>query len=217
MKKISFSAEKQQSKDVISREDGAVEALYAHYALVYRRCRDILRSEEDARDAAHDVFERLLRLDADGRLVIRSEEGPKALLSAMAATTSLDEIRRKRKDALKLYGAATNASLSRLKDLSGGEVWDLLRTHDFGEGACSPCTHGEHARGEYEQIEANLLVQGLLREEDEKTRAIIYMRYYDGMTYEEIGEVVGLKKSAVESRQKKFEERARVKLGKDKR
>jgi len=66
-----------------------VEALYRRYGpMVLRRCRRLLRSEEEAVDAMQDTFVRLLasreRLDADA---------PSSLLYCMATNVCLNRLR----------------------------------------------------------------------------------------------------------------------------
>jgi DNA-directed RNA polymerase specialized sigma subunit len=65
----------------------------------------------------------------------------------------------------------------------------------------------------YEQVEAKIIVKAILDEQDETTRKIYFYKYHDDMTLKQIGEVVGLGKSAVQKRIKKLEEQIRVKMG----
>jgi RNA polymerase sigma-70 factor (ECF subfamily) len=70
-----------------------VEAAYRrHGAMVLRRCRRLLRDEEKAVDAMHDVFVNLLR--AAGRL---DGEGPASLLMRMATNVCLNQLRGERR------------------------------------------------------------------------------------------------------------------------
>ena len=50
--------------------------------------------------------------------------------------------------------------------------------------------------------------------QDEINRKIYFYKYHDDMTLEQIGEVVGFRKSAVQKRLKNLEEQVRVKMGK---
>jgi len=216
---LHFSPEKQRPSHVPSIEEEREEAkllreLYAHCSLVYRRCLSILRNEEDARDITHDVFERLLRLKAKGTLVIRAEK-PEGFLTAIAETMSLDELKKRRRELIKCYGMATNVSLKRLKDMGTAEIWESLKTQPVNKPG-GVTANGLPAAGFtaigfadtcFALVDEKLFMQFLLKEEDAKAGAIIFMRYFDGMTYTEIGEIEGLKKSAVEARCKKFEER----------
>ncbi len=70
-----------------------VEAAYRRYgSMVLRRCRRLLRDEEKAVDALHDVFVNLLRAEArlDG-------EGPASLLMRMATNVCLNQLRGERR------------------------------------------------------------------------------------------------------------------------
>jgi len=69
--------------------DVDVEALFLRYGpLVTRRCRQLLKDEDDAFEVSQDVFVRLLR--SQGRLRVRNASG---LLYRMATTLSLNRIR----------------------------------------------------------------------------------------------------------------------------
>jgi RNA polymerase sigma-70 factor (ECF subfamily) len=70
-----------------------VEEAYRRYgSMVLRRCRQLLRSEEKAVDAMHDVFVNLLR--ARERL---DGTGPASLLMRMATNVCLNQLRGERR------------------------------------------------------------------------------------------------------------------------
>ena len=70
-----------------------VEACYrSHGPMVLRRCRVLLRDEEEARDAMQDTFVQLVR--HQGRL---HEAGPSRLLYRMATNVCLNRIRSRRR------------------------------------------------------------------------------------------------------------------------
>ncbi len=72
-----------------------VEAYYREYGpMVLRRCRRLLRNEERAVDAMHDVFLNLLR--AEGRL---DGEHPASLLLRIATNVCLNQLRAERRRA----------------------------------------------------------------------------------------------------------------------
>jgi len=154
---------------------------YEKYSpMVIRRCRALLRDDEEAMDAVHDVFVNLLR--AEGRL---SGSYPSSLL----------------------YTVATNVCLNRLRDRKRVDWGDMLGLEVFfAEGA---------ADGDYDQVDAKLLVETILEDESEDTRAICFMYHGDGMTLREIGEAVGLSISGIRKRLEAFRKRARLKLGED--
>ncbi|WP_455381898.1 RNA polymerase sigma factor [Salinispira pacifica] len=70
-----------------------VEALYRKYGpMVIRRCRQILKDEEKALDAAQDVFVQLIR-----RKESLDESGPSSLLYRMATNICLNVLRSERR------------------------------------------------------------------------------------------------------------------------
>jgi RNA polymerase sigma factor (sigma-70 family) len=199
------------------------ECYVNYYPMVLRRCREILRNDYDAENAAQDVFEKLCRLKMEGRFDIRSE-GLGGLLYKMADNMSINQIRKKKRDASRFYAMATNVSLNRVrdqvkeKDMGTGEIWALFTTKDDPRRTYK---HGKDYYGDKlvstssadNQVVDQIFLDAILKEEDEKTRNIFYMHRRDKMAYKEIGEVVGLSTAAVEKRLKKFEKQARSKLG----
>jgi len=129
----------------------------------------------------------------------------------MATNKSRNQFRKNRSDACRFYALATNVSLNRLRDMGTADIYDILSSPEKGKSLIE----SDGFPDETEQIADKLFVEALLQEEDEKTRAIYYMRYRDGMTLKEIGELVGLSTAAVEKRLKKLKEQAQLKLGKD--
>jgi DNA-directed RNA polymerase specialized sigma24 family protein len=65
----------------------------------------------------------------------------------------------------------------------------------------------------YDQVEAQIIVKSILDEQDETTRKIYFYKYHDDLTLEQIGEFVGLKKSAVHKRIKALEKQVKLKMG----
>jgi len=184
-----------------------IEALYKDEKLlnmVRRRCREILHNEEDAMDAVHDVFEKLLEKE-------KNIFFPKSYLYEMATNFGINKIRKRRNEIYRLFAITTNVSINRVRKTEGGAVSELFRT-DINNVEEKNDTFIDKS---YEQLEMKMLIEALLKEEDEMTRVIYFMRYYDNMKYKEIGEAVGKSKSAVEKKLKKFEEHVRMKLKKD--
>jgi len=154
-----------------------VAALYRKYGpMVFRRCRKMLRNEDEAKDAVQDVFLNLIKTAG-----VNSVPYPSSYL----------------------YTSATNVCLNRIRDKKW-QVGDFYDMEDFPGNDDG-----------YEQINAKLLIQAILQDESEDTRAICYMRYFDKMTLEEIGENMGISKSTVEKRLATFKKRAFLKLEKD--
>jgi RNA polymerase sigma-70 factor (ECF subfamily) len=165
--------------------------------MVKDRCMDILHNEEDAQDLAQNIFEniygKILGLKSEGQFQI---EHPKTYLSTAARNMSINERNRAIAERKKIYDMATDGSFNRFMEKGEHEV---LKAGIINN--------------EYEQAEAEIIVKAILEEQDETTRKIYFYRYRDGMTLKQIGEVVGLGKSAVEKRIKKLEEQVRVKTG----
>ena len=79
-----------------------ITAYYEKYApMVIRRCRRILGNEEDALDAAQDVFVALLGAEKELRLPY-----PSSFLYTAATNTCLNRIRQKRRHAETAHNAA---------------------------------------------------------------------------------------------------------------
>ena len=93
-----------------------VESFYREYGpLVLRRCRRLLRDEDKALDAMHDVFVNLIR--SEGRL---TEEAPARLLLRIGTNVCLNRLRGERRhpedaddDLLLRVAAATDSSEER--------------------------------------------------------------------------------------------------------
>ena len=153
-----------------------LEAYYNKYCpMVFRRCRQLLRNEDDAMDAVQDVFINLIK--HSNRL---TGDYPSSLL----------------------YTIATNISLNR------------LRAKKYrAEGQTVEYTEEKEAvflDNSYEKIDAGLLIEDILKTEEEITRTICFMHYADGITLEEIGKTVDLSISGVRKRLLSFKKRAQV-------
>lgn len=193
---LPFQAEKQRRHLSIYIDDEDSRLLYIEYfPMVKTRCMAILRNEEDAQDMAHDIFGKILELKSKGQLQIPF---PKTYLSTAAKNMGINKKKRARKELIEIYNIASGGSLNWFKDKGeqGREKWEAGIT-DNG----------------YDQIEAEIIVKAILDEQDETTRKIYFFKYHDGMTLEQIGEVVGLKKTAVYERIKALEKQVRLKLG----
>ena len=192
-----FPVEKQQSQLPIYIDDENTRLFYLkYYPMVKDRCMAILHNKEDAQDMAHDVFAYVMeKAKKDGQFSIPY---PKTYLSKMAENMGINKKKRARRELIEVYNMATNGSLDWFKDKmeQGQERWEA----------------GIVDNG-YEQVEAQIIVQAILDEQDEITRRIYFYKYHDDMTLEQTGEAVGLKKSAVQKRIKNLEEQVKVKMG----
>lgn len=146
--------------------DGAldVEALAERYGpMVLRRCRQLLRDEDEAMDASQDVFVRLL--EHRGRLEARY---PSSLL----------------------YRIATNVCLNRIRDRG-------RRASTSDDELLLRIASAETAGAD---TEARLMLDRLFGRHPVSSRTIALLHYLDGLTLEQVAEVVGLSVSGVRKR-----------------
>jgi RNA polymerase sigma-70 factor (ECF subfamily) len=131
--------------------------------MVLRRCRQLLRDEDEAMDICQDVFVRLL--EGRNRLDARY---PSSLL----------------------YRIATNLCLNRIRDrgrhAATGEEETLYRI-------ASAETPGAES-------DARLTLGRLFGRHPESSRTIAVLHYLDGLSLEQVAEVVGLSVSGVRKR-----------------
>jgi RNA polymerase sigma factor (sigma-70 family) len=193
--------------------DYDIEALYKYkyFTMVYRCCRKIFHNHEDAEDMAQNVFEKLLLLKKEGRLEILSPRGPGGLLAKMAANMSFTRLSRVKEEYLAIYKWVSEVNFAQVRNMELGEIWNLLKSNSVGEYVDKKNIFMDGSSG---LLEAELFVKALLEDQDEKMLEICFLRYRDGLTLEEIGRFVGLKKSAVEKRLKKIDRLIALKLGK---
>ena len=155
-----------------------INAWYEKYGpMVMRRCRKILKNEEDSLDAVHDVFVNLL--NEEPRL---HDRFPSSLLYTMATNICLNRLRKKKRE--------SPGDFSR-------DIEPFLFSNDDG----------------FDQVEAKILTEDILKDESEENRTIFYMYHVDEMTLKEIGGAVGLSIPGVRKRLLAFRSRARVRLG----
>jgi len=153
-----------------------IAALYEKYGpMVIRRCRRILKNEEEALDAVQDVFLNLIRWETK-----LHDKFPSSLLYTMATNICLNRLRKKKREVLSGFS---------------DEQEYFVR---IDEG--------------FEQVEAVVLLEAILKDESQENRAIYFMYHADGMTLKEIGEVVGLSISGVRKRLEAFKSRVAMKL-----
>jgi len=102
-----------------------------------------------------------------------------------------------------LYTMATNICLNRLKKRKKESPKDIS-----AEG--EPLSFS--VDGGFDQVEAELILEAILKDESEMNRTICFMYHADGMTLQEIGELVGLSTTGVYKRLEAFKSRARLKF-----
>lgn len=141
-----------------------VEDLAERYGpMVLRRCRKLLRDEDEAMDATQDVFVKLLehRQELQARY-------PSSLLYRIATNLCLNRIRdRKRR--------STTSDDELLVQIASAET--------VGGG-----------------VEARLMLDRLFGRHPVSSRTIALLHYLDGLTLEQVAEIVGLSVSGVRKR-----------------
>ena len=100
-----------------------------------------------------------------------------------------------------LYTMATNICLNRLRK----KKWETNK--DLTE----ELLYFYRDEG-FDKVDAEMLLEDILKDESEMNRVICFMYHADGMTLKEIGEAVGLSISGVRKRLEAFKSRARLKL-----
>ena len=151
-----------------------ITAWYEKYGpMVIRRCRSILKNEDEAFDAAQDVFVNLMR----AKIQLHGQF-PSSLLYTMATNISLNRLRKSKREILKDAVDETKPFID--------------------EG--------------YAQVEAEILLEIILKDESEQNRAIYFMYHVDNLTLKEIGEAVHLSIAGVRKRLEAFKKRARLKM-----
>ncbi|MCL2209826.1 MAG: sigma-70 family RNA polymerase sigma factor [Treponema sp.] len=102
-----------------------------------------------------------------------------------------------------LYTIATNICLNRLRRRK-------FTADNCGSDFVAPSMACDP---QYEKVEDSMLVDAILQNESESTRAICFMYHTDGMTLQEIGEALGMSISGVRKRLLAFSARAKIRLG----
>lgn len=159
--------------------------LYDRYAhVVYHRCRRILGNDEEAQDAVHEVFAKVMRAGAEFRGgAFRGEASPMTWM----------------------YRISTNHCLNVIRNRSGrAKKHEVHKTDIQGDGF----THPTESQGF-----DHALLRRLLDEEDDETRACVVHTYFDDCTRQEVADLVGISVPTVRKRVATFLDRARRKLG----
>jgi len=106
-----------------------------------------------------------------------------------------------------LYTMATNICLNRIRKNKREVIFDFSGENEnmFSSGDTS-------YDGGFNQVDAEIMTDAVLKDESESNRVIYYMYFADGMTLKEIGEAVGLSISGVRKRLEAFKKRTRLKM-----
>jgi RNA polymerase sigma-70 factor (ECF subfamily) len=102
-----------------------------------------------------------------------------------------------------LYTMATNICLNRIRKRKKESPKDI-----FAEGELLFFSVDKG----FDQVEAELILEAILKDESEMNRAICFMYHADGMTLKEIGEAVGLSTTGIHKRLEAFKSRVRLKF-----
>jgi len=171
-----------------------IEECYKKYApMVFRRCVNILKNEEEALDAAQDVFVKLLRHEKrlHGQFL-------SSLLYTIATNNCLNRLRQRKRQAR----YESQACLPQTSEGSGHGQ------NPNKPGLNEPGSIDPH----FNRVEDTMLMDAILENESESTKVICFMYHKDGMTLREIGDVMGLSISGVRKRLLAFNARAKEKL-----
>jgi RNA polymerase sigma-70 factor (ECF subfamily) len=183
-----------------------------YFPMVLRRCRALLRREEDALDAAQDVFENIVKAQ-------RSLHGrfPSSLLYTTATNVCLNRLRdlRRRREAAVSDTVVVSDTRRVFPPSSYFEMGgvasravkaDAVSDTRFDEAAFPVVDSG------FEEAEARMLIDHILETESHATRTLLFMYYVDGMSLEETGKTIGLSISGVKKRLAAFNKRARRRI-----
>jgi RNA polymerase sigma-70 factor (ECF subfamily) len=188
-----------------TRENHRIDigAWYETYLpMVMRRCRRLLKNEEDAFDAAQDVFlsamkRPLARKTAQGQ----TDVFPSSFLYTIATRVCLNRLHRKtiarrRLGVESVSGADADASAGTDEDCGAIGSARMPGTGDTASDAA--------------KTEAKMIIDAILKTESAESRAICFMYHADGMTLAEIAGLYGISISGVRKRLLALAKRARI-------
>ncbi len=160
-----------------------VENYYRRYGpMVLRRCRALLRDEEDAVDAMQDVFVQVLK-----RQDLLADTAPSSLLYRIATNISLNKIR---------------SSSRRPEDADHGTVIRIAQAAGNSESQVN--ARGILARLFSQGEDARLAQRGI------NTQTLATMHLVDGYTLEEVATQTGMSVSGVRKRLRNLKAKLRT-------
>ena len=144
-----------------------------HYANIFRLCHRYVQRQEDAEELAQDVFIRLYK--------------------------AADSYEHRAKLTTYLYRIAVNLSLNRIRDRKR-KRWTSLEflRENAGQEPAGPAR--DNPEFQLELSEKQRIVRQAIDGLPENQRTAVILRRYNGMSYEEIAEVMRCSVSAVEAR-----------------
>jgi RNA polymerase sigma factor (sigma-70 family) len=160
-----------------------IDHLYRRYgAMVFRRCRHLLKDEGEAKDAMQDAFVNLIQAHEN-----LAEDYPSSLLYRVATNVCLNRIRTRRRhpedrDEMLLARIADSADPEATL-AAGGFLGRLFGT------AREPAS-------------------GSMGTDGESSRVMAVLHFVDGMTLEEVARVCGMSVSGVRKRLRKIQAKA---------
>lgn len=164
-----------------------VAETYRRYGpMAYRRCKKLLRDEELAHDAVHDVFVQLLR--HRDRL---EDRGLSSLVYRIATNVCLNRIR----------------SARRRPEDPQSELLGRIAHATAGGPVSSAASDSETRTG------ARVLLERVFARQPDSSGAIAVMHLVDGMTLEEVARASGMSVSGVRKRLRKLKAELQVEAG----
>ncbi|HET6445811.1 MAG TPA: RNA polymerase sigma factor [candidate division Zixibacteria bacterium] len=170
----------------LAGEESAYVEVYNQYAgVIYRLCFSLLRHKEDAEEVLQDTFEYAFRK-------LHNFDPTRASLKTWLYQIAVSRCRNKR----------------RRKWLQTTAISTFAREQVVDEGAISP-------DDAITLTERQLLVWNALGDLSPKLRETAILRYYDGLTYAQIGEVLKIPSKTAESRMRLAHKALKIQLTED--
>lgn len=166
------SCDSMTASDILTRDGRAFEELFRKLAPgLTRYASRLVTSESVAQDIVMDVFLRLWR----DRLALPANTGLARYLNTSVRNASISHLRHSRvEDSVRAIGTATG--------------WTP------GMGA-SPCRPDE----DLDRREAKEVIRRAIEELPPRARLVLQMRWFQGLTYKEIGKELGIQVKSVEN------------------
>lgn len=171
---------KKEKKLIFKAKNGSMEAFEAlvieHEEIVYNIIYRIMNNQEDTYDLSQETF--------------------------IKAYTKLNQFNEGSKFSTWLYRIATNTSLDELRRRKGKETFSSDQTIGGSEGEIVPQYIDETENVELQVVnkEQKEIIEAALGEVNESHRTILILRDMQGLSYEEISDLLDLSLGTVKSR-----------------